>query len=435
MSEPVTTDQVPTNPISVYIENLDTARKRAWNEGKQIIEAAAKEGREMTGEERAKYEKIDKDVTDYGEQIADFTAKLQSGAENDVLREAIAPMVQAELVAQRAGDLAPDPFNEWRTKGGVFNIDITAAALQKQMIRDGMSPRDIRNDMTVGTTTAGGHTVQTTLAHRLYDFLEVYQGIRQTNVTVLTVSKGEPLDFPTATAHGTAAILGEGTAAAEADPALGKVTLTFYKYAQLLQITQELLTDTSVDITGFIAKDMGRAIGRVTDTAYLTGSGTNAPTGALVKMGTATTIQTVSTGVPSYANLVDTVYSINDLYQQNSCSWLMRQAMAGAIRKLTDTTGNPIWQPSLQVGQPDTLLGYPVHHDPNLGAVGTAASTAIAFGDWSPFYIGEVGGVNLALSTDFAFSSDLVTYRATYRTASNLLDLTGAVKKVLEPTT
>jgi len=420
-----------------YAENLVAERNRAWNEAKELTEKAATEKRTLTAEEHEKWERIAGtggalDTLD--EQIKSFADRDAREKENDVLREAIAPVVQAEQRAVQAQEEGPDAFTQWRTQGGVFNVDIRKAAETRQLIRAGADAREVR-DLTVGTTTAGGFTVQTTLANRLYDFLEVYSGIRQTNVTVLTMSKGEPFDMPTVTSHGTAAILGEGTAAAEADPALGKVTLTFYKYAQLLQITSELLTDTNVDITGFIAKDMGRAIGRVTDNAYLNGSGTNAPTGALVKMGTATTIQTVATGVPSYGNLVDTVYSVNDLYLGNGASWLMRQAMAGAIRKLTDTTGNPIWQPSLQVGQPDMLLGYPVHHDPNMGAVGTAVSTAIAFGDWSPVVIGEVGTIQLALSTDFAFSSDLTTYRATYRTASNLTDLTGAVKKVLEPST
>ena len=39
-------------------------------------------------------------------------------------------------------------------------------------------------DLTVGSATAGGSTVRTALATQLYDFLEVYAGLRQTNVTV-----------------------------------------------------------------------------------------------------------------------------------------------------------------------------------------------------------------------------------------------------------
>lgn len=437
--------------VQTYLDNTVTERARAWGEASEILARCATDGnRAMTVDEATKYHRIagrkttNADGTetyergvldDLGDQIQSFADRISRERENDTLRAAYAGFIQPTDDGTRGNATESDDFLNWRQKGGALEIGLTEVANAKSMIRAGANEREVR-DLLVGTTTAGGYTVPTTLARQLYDFLEVYSGIRQTNVTVLTRGSGEPFDMPTVTAHGTAAIVGEGTALAEADPALGKVTLTTYKYGQLLQISSELLQDTAVDITGFIAKDMGRAIGRVTDNAYLNGSGTNSPTGALVKMGTATTIQTVATGVPSYNNLVDTVYSINDLYLANTgVSWLMRQAMAGAIRKLVDTQGRPIWEPSIQVGQPDMLLGYPVYHDPNMGAVGTAASTAIAFGDWSPFIISQVNTIRLEASTDFAFSSDLTTYRCIFRTASNLVDLTGAVKKVLEPTT
>lgn len=425
--------------VQTYLDNLVTARGRAWNEAKELLDVATGENREFTGEEQQKWERINADLDAKDEQIRSFRDRISAERENDVLREAVAPVVQRRDAdpLEVAGRENPNGrVNDWLAgRGGKeLTIDLASAYRAKQLVREGHTADEVR-DLLVGTTTAGGYTVPTSLSTQLVDHLEAMSSIRKTNVTVITRSSGETFNVPTVTSHGTAAVLGEGTAAAEADAALGQVALTFYKYAQLLQVSSELLTDTAVDITGFIAKDMGRALARVTDAAFLTGSGTNAPSGALVKMGTATTIQTVATGVPSYTNLVDTVYSINPLYQANQASWLMRQAMGAAIRKVTDTTGRPLWEPSLIVGQPDTLLGFPVYYDPNLGAVGTAASTAIAFGDWSAYYIGQVGSVEMARSDDFAFSSGLSTYRATWRVAGNLVDLTGAVKKVIEPTT
>jgi HK97 family phage major capsid protein len=38
----------------------------------------------------------------------------------------------------------------------------------------------------------------------------------------------------------------------------------------------------------------------------------------------------------------------------------MNSTTAGAVRKLKDTSGQYLWQPSLQAGQPPILLGYPV---------------------------------------------------------------------------
>jgi HK97 family phage major capsid protein len=427
------------NEVQNYLDNLVTARQRAWNEAKELLDVATGEGREFSGEEQQKWERINADLDQKDEQIRSFRDRLDRERENGQIREIVAPFIQpakSDDHGPSADELQREQLRavlSGESRQGV-DIDIAAAAAVKDMVRSGMDVREAR-DLVKATTTAGGHTVPTSLATQLYDYLEAFSGLRQTGVTVITRSSGEAFDLPTVTSHGTAAVVGEGTAAAEADPAFGKVTLTFYKYAQLLQVSSELLTDSAVDITSFIARDMGRALGRVTSNAYLNGSGTNAPTGALVVMGTATTIQTGSTGVPSYANLVDIAYGVNDAYLANGGSWLMRQAMSAAIRKLTDTSGQPLWQPTVAAGQPDTLLGFPVYHDQFMGAVGTAASTAIAFGDWSAFVIGQVGTVNIAASTDFAFSSDLTTYRATIRTGSNLPDLTGAIKKAIEPTT
>lgn len=420
-----------------YTDNLVAERARAWGEAEEVRQAAAAENRLMTAEENEKWERIAGSggvLDQLDDQITSQRDREQRERENSTLREAVAPIVQQETREREAGDRGPDALQVWRRQGGALDIDIRAVADAKNAIRNGADEREVRDLLKVAAGS-GGNTVPTTLSQQLYDFLEIYSGVRKTNVTVLTMSSGESFDMPTVASHGTAAIVGEGSALAEVDPTFGKATLTFYKYGQLLQISNELLTDTAVDITGFIALDMGRALGRVTDNAYLNGSGSNSPTGLLTVCGTATTIQTTSTGVPSYANLVDTVYSINEDYQARGASWLMRQAMAGAIRKLADTTGQPLWQPSVIAGQPDMLLGYPVYTDPNMGAVGTAASTAIVFGDFSPFVIGQVNTIRVESSSDFAFSSDLQTYRAIIRTASNLRDLTGAVKKVLEPTT
>jgi HK97 family phage major capsid protein len=102
---------------------------------------------------------------------------------------------------------------------------------------------------------------------------------------------------------------------------------------------------------------------------------------------------------------------------------------------MVDGNGRPLWEPSVQVGQPDRILGFPVLTDPNLTAVGTAAGTPIAFGDWSTFYIRDVGSVRLERSDDYAFANDLVTWRCIFRTDSDLIDATGSLKRVMAPTT
>jgi HK97 family phage major capsid protein len=101
----------------------------------------------------------------------------------------------------------------------------------------------------------------------------------------------------------------------------------------------------------------------------------------------------------------------------------MADTSAAVIRKIRDGTGgsglgNFLWQPGLVAGAPDTILGRPVVTDPNMPVM-AANAYSIAFGDFSEFFtIRDVNAVRFERSDDFAFSSDLVTFRATLRTDS-----------------
>jgi HK97 family phage major capsid protein len=83
--------------------------------------------------------------------------------------------------------------------------------------------------------------------------------------------------------------------------------------------------------------------------------------------------------------LINTLYSLKTPYLGNA-TWLMNRSTLAEIRKMKDGQGNYLWQPSFQIGQPDTLLGYGLRLDskmPNLGA----GATPIAFGDFRRGYL------------------------------------------------
>lgn len=420
-----------------YMEHLQGARVRAWNEAKELLDLAASEKRELSAEEEAKYQRINEDIDAKDAQIRELIEREERDRENDEARAQWANIVRPEF-SDAHDKRASEDFTAFLRGDGrrSFDIDLTGVAAERRAVRAGATGTEFRDLLEV-TAAAGGATVPTTFVRELYDFLETFSGMRRTNATILTTASGENLTLPKVVAHGTAAVVGEGSAIAEADPAFGTATLGAYKYAQMVQLSTELLTDSGVDIQSFVAQDCGRAIGRVTDTAYVSGSGSNAPTGIVTAAGTGVTAQTGATGLPSYANLVDLVYSVNEEYRADGAQWVMKDSSAGALRKLTDTTNRPLWEPSLQVGTPDRLLGFPVVTDPNFAAFSTAASTAkpILFGSLRPFYIRDVGSVRLERSDDYAFANDLVTWRCIFRTSSVLVDLTGCAKLLIDPTT
>ena len=399
-----------------YLESLVEARQKAWHEAKALMTRATDEKRELDGEEQAQLDRIWSDIDAKDVQIKDITARAQSERETDIAREAYADLVRP--VEAPVVD-AVDAFLRGQTSARYIDIDIRKAAAEKRAIRAGAGVKELRDLST--TAAAGGNTIPTSFERTLYDFLETVSGVRQI-AQVITTTGGENLDLPKVASHGTAAIVGEGTALAEADPSFAKVTLGAWKFGQLLQMSAELLQDSGVDIVGFAAADMGRALGRVTGAAYATGTGSNQPQGVMTSIGTGVTGGTGVAGVPTIANLTDLVYSLGDPGYRANASFLMRDATAGKIRNLVNTSGDFLWQPSVQAGQPDRLLGFPVVTDPNIAATAVNANS-VAFGDFQAgFVIRDAGSIRIERSDDYAFANDLVTWRAVLRTDSDLRD-------------
>jgi HK97 family phage major capsid protein len=159
---------------------------------------------------------------------------------------------------------------------------------------------------------------------------------------------------------------------------------------------------------------------------FITGSGTNQPNGVVtaIKANSGTAVQGTA-GLTS-DNLIDLQYAVIESYANNGY-WMMRRATEGKVRKIQDSDGQYLWQPSLQVGSPNLLLGRPIVTDPTVAAVGSA-NMSVIFGDFSAYVIRDVSGVRIERSDDFAFSSDVVSWRAILRTDGDLLDTTGAIK-------
>ena len=87
------------------------------------------------------------------------------------------------------------------------------------------------------------------------------------------------------------------------------------------------------------------------------------------------------------AALADLVYAIKQGYRGNA-RFLMNRKTQAAVRKFTSlgTEKLPLWQPSLQLGQPATLMGYPITDDDNVDDIG-ANKFPIWFGDFKRAYL------------------------------------------------
>lgn len=290
------------------------------------------------------------------------------------------------------------------------------------------NPRPEQRDLIKGTNSLGGFTVPTGFYDQLMAHLIEVSGIMMAGPTVLRTTSGENILVPKTTGHGTAALVAEAAAIAESDETFAQATLSAYKYGKLSQVSSELVQDTAVDLLGYLAMTCGRAVGNAFGVHAITGTGSAQPAGIVTGSTLGVTGGTGVAGVFTADNLIDLFYSVIAPYRASaSCAWLMRDATVATVRKLKDTTNQYLWQPSIQIGAPEILLGKPVYTDPNIAATAVNAKSVI-FGDISQYFVRMVNDIRFERSDEYAFNQDLVTFRCLIRADGVLVDQTGAVK-------
>jgi HK97 family phage major capsid protein len=401
------------------VKKLSDRRAQIWESAKAVADRASEENRNMSGEEdrqwnewMAEMQSIDNRVQDIltGEERAK-TAEQRVAALTGQAPDPSAPQGGGAVVQQSAEQEAAE-LRRFLT-GEIRSYELRLpTAIERRTLLDNSAP------------------LPTSFVGQLYRYLVDTSSIRQTNPTVYSTSSGENLVVPRSTAEGAATWTAEGSNLTANDPTFSSVTLGAHKLGKLIQVSSELLADTGFDVVGFMAEHAGRNLGIAVDAAYVAGTGTNQPTGFLT---TAVTALTAATGVGSTTGmptggavvgadvLVELYHSVIPQYRPRS-SFVMNDATIKVIRKLKDSTGQYLWQPALVAGQPDTILGRPVFADPHMPTIGVS-TTPIAFGDFGGYFIRDVTPIRFERSDDFAFGSDLVSFRAIYRTDGNQGDL------------
>lgn len=434
------------------IDHLTAERNRALGEQRAVIEGAVKAKREMTGEERAVVERTDAAIDKIDGEVAEWRTRIEREEAAQKADEGIRSVLTREQReraerSQNTQDAYIEKFLRGELRGEVgdpkmgargrgIEVDLIPTMRAMTLARQGGGSTEYRV-LSVVTAAAGGTLVPTLFANRLLQAMETIAGPIKAGCEILTTAGGESFVYGTEATAGTAAIVGEGSALAGSDPTFGRVTLGSYKFAELIGVNNELISDSGIDIIDYVGRTSGKALARVANTNYTTGSGSNAPQGFVVGGGNGGTTQASATGVPSYSDLVNLIYNVSDeAYAGENSVFMTTFANIKDIRKIKDGAGIYIWEPSLAAGQPSTLLGYKLVTNPAMRAWATAAgSGGIAFGDFGEgFVVRNVGQVRFERSDDYAFNLDQVTFRAVLRTDSKV-KFAGAIRVTREPTT
>lgn len=387
-------------------------RAAAHEKGKAIIDTAEAEGRALTAEEETSFNAITAEMDSLRSQADRLTAF------EDEQRD-----IEASLgnVPGRGEDRNQDSAEVLLRKvlqGRNGAWDYSPTHEERQEVRA----------LVKGTPSAGGVTVPTTFYGQLMEHAIETSAILSAGATILYTSSGEEISVPITVSAPTGAQVGEGQTIPTSEPVLGKRSLYAYKYGDLCQLSRELADDSAFDLEGFIARQAGRAIGNAFGAKLVSGTGTNEPSGIITSTTLGKTGATAVGGAPTWDDLIDLFYSVIGPYRNSpNAGWLIKDGTAATLRKLKDSSGRYLWEPSIIAGQPDMIEGKPVYTDPNMPGVGLG-NKSVAFGDMSAYFARIVNGVRFERSDDFAFDKDLITYRAIIRGDGVLVDQTGAVK-------
>jgi HK97 family phage major capsid protein len=384
--------------MSDYIRQQAEARAKAWEEAKALLDSAAAEKRDLSAEENQTYDRIMEDLDSRSQVMETMKAQAE--------REERAAEAMKGFEAQVKPSVAAVPA-------------IDEAELIRSLARGEIRSHSFeKRDVTKGST---GAPVPTSFYDQVI-MLARHVGPMLETSTIINTAGGENLQIPSLSAYSVGTVSSEAALIGESDPTFNAFkTLGAYKYSFLTQISREMVEDAGVDILGFLATQTGNALGFAVNGALTTGTGTTQPTGIVTAAGSGITGSTAVSGAFTADNLIDLVYSVDTAGRTlPGTGWQMAASSISAVRKLKDTAGQYLFSPSLTADARDLLLGYPIFENPAMAAPATSAKSVI-FGHLPSYYVRQVGGLRLDRSDDFAFSQDLISFRATMRVDANLI--------------
>ena len=391
------------------ILELREKRAKAWEAAKAFLDSHRNEKGVLSAEDDAAYTRMEQEITDLGKEIARmerqeaFERELSQPLNKPLTGRPVSGGVEKEKTGRASEEYKANFWNAMRSKVPLPSVV---------------------NALEEGTDSEGGYLVPDEYERTLVEALEEENVFRQM-AKVIRTSSGDR-KIPVVATKGTASWIDEEGAYTESDDSFGQVSIGAYKVGTMIKVSEELLNDSVFDLESYIAKEFARRIGAKEEEAFFTGDGSGKPLGVLAATGGAETGVTAASSTAVTADeLMDLFYSLKSPYRKKAV-WVLNDSTIKAVRKLKDSTGQYLWQPSLVAGTPDTLLGRPVKTSAYMPVIAAGAKT-IAFGDFSYYWIADRQGRSFKRLNELYAANGQVGFLGSQRVDGKLV-LSEAVK-------
>jgi HK97 family phage major capsid protein len=365
------------------LKDLLDQRATAWNKAQDFQNRAATDT-ELSAEDRSAWDAALADVERLSADIEreERHARLSSVDYSQVID------ATKEADAERHGgeDRAAAYANAWRSWVREGTTELSSE--ERSTLRSGWFDGKELRAQGVATGAAGGYMVPAPFRAKLIEAQKFYSSMRDV-AEVITTETGATLPWPTNddTAN-IGAILAENSQVTEQDVTLGTNDIGAYMYtSKLVRVSLQLLNDNAFDLESWLAGVLGRRIGRAQNQHFTTGTGTAQPEGVQTNSVIGKTGTTGQTTSVTYDDLIDLIHSVDPAYRNSGrAQFMLNDTTLAAARKLKDSQNRPLWEPSIQVGVPDGLLGYGYTINQDMPVM-AANAKSVLFGDFYAGYL------------------------------------------------
>lgn len=258
----------------------------------------------------------------------------------------------------------------------------------------------LSRDLTVGTTTAGGHTVATDVMAS--DFISLLRNRMATAALGARMMSGlvGNVAIPRQTGGATAYWVAEGSAPTESQQAFDQVTLSPKTVGAFTDISRKLLLQSSVDIEALVRSDLATVLALAIDAAAINGSGSsNQPRGILNVSGIGSVVGGTNGAAPDWADMVDLESAVSSANADvGNLAYLTNAKVRGKLKQTekASSTGQFVWENGNTVNGYNAAVSNQVPSNLTKGS-SSGVCSAIVYGNFSDLLVGMWGTLDLTV--------------------------------------
>lgn len=289
-------------------------------------------------------------------------------------------------------------------RAAAFEIECSNAVAQKmgKEARGFLVPFEVQaRDLTVGTTTAGGHTVATNLlAMSFIELLRNRMALTGLGITTLSGLTGN-IAIPRQTGGASAYWVAESGAPTESQQAFDQVPMSPKTVGAFTDISRKLLLQSSMDVESFVRNDLATVLAMEIDRVGVNGSGSGSePRGVLNTSGIGSVVGGTNGLAPTWAHVVDLETQVAVANADiASLAYLTNAKVRGKLKTTSKVSGQNGF---IYDDGANPLNGYMAaisNQVPSNLTKGTSSGvcSAIMFGNWSDLIVGLWGTLDLTV--------------------------------------